>query len=190
MVDAGLPAGDHGADRVHLERSSARRASDPPVDPGDVMHRVAPAAPRAAPRVRARAAARRATAWRGCTRSRLLLDEAVAARHPDLAQGQVLEHRQHEGAHVPLVQDPSRLRDPALEVDVLQPVRDESPKGLSGVKWPEPDAGWSFPSVRRLSSVPARLPWRCRRWPARCVSDRPSRDAGCGLRVARRARSG
>jgi len=56
---------------------------------------------------------------------RLLLDEAVTARHPDLAQGQVLEHRQHEGAHVPLVQNPSRPRNPVLEVEVLKPVRDE-----------------------------------------------------------------
>ena len=39
---------------------------------------------------------------------RELLQEEVAARHPDLSQRDFFEEREDEGAHVPLVQQPCR----------------------------------------------------------------------------------
>ncbi|WP_240606123.1 hypothetical protein [Planctomonas deserti] len=53
---------------------------------------------------------------------RLIFDEAIAASDADLAQGEVLERGQYEGAHVPLVQEPGGSRYSALEVELLQPV--------------------------------------------------------------------
>jgi len=53
----------------------------------------------------------------------LIPDEAVAASDAALAQGEVLEHGQYEGAPVSLVQEPGSSGYPALEVKLLQPVR-------------------------------------------------------------------
>lgn len=68
-----------------------------------------------------------------------LLDEVVAARHPDLSQAEVLEEREHEGAHVAFVEDPRRFREAVLDVHVLDPVVHESTETRIGV---HPGEGW------------------------------------------------
>lgn len=45
---------------------------------------------------------------------RELFEEVVAARNADLAEGDVLEEREDEGAHVPLVQLPGRAGEAVL----------------------------------------------------------------------------
>ena len=55
---------------------------------------------------------------------RELLQELVAPGDPDLPQSQVRERREHERLHVPLIQLPSPRRDPALQLQVLEPIRD------------------------------------------------------------------
>jgi len=56
---------------------------------------------------------------------RQLLDELVTPGHTDLAQREMVEHRRDQSAHIALIQVARGPRDPALQVDVLQPVGDE-----------------------------------------------------------------
>ena len=67
LVDAGLLAGDHGADFVHLETGQGVGHPCLAVDAGDMMHRVGGTLCRTASS--SAAAARRAAVWRGCTKS-------------------------------------------------------------------------------------------------------------------------
>lgn len=61
-----------------------------------------------------------------------LFEELVAARYADLAEGDVLEERQHEGAHVALVQQSRRPGESVFDVHVFEPVRHESWEGAVG----------------------------------------------------------
>jgi len=54
--------------------------------------------------------------------SRELLQEPVASGHADLAQGQVLEGRHHEPAHVAFIELSGGQGEPILQFDVLKPV--------------------------------------------------------------------
>lgn len=56
---------------------------------------------------------------------RELLEEVVAARDTDLAKRDLLEEREHEGSHVPLVQEPGGSGEPIFELHVFQPIGDE-----------------------------------------------------------------
>ena len=72
---------------------------------------------------------------------RELLEEVVAARDPDLPERDVLEEREDEGSHVPLVQEPGGSGESILEVHVFQPVGDECGErtvcGHAGEAWLE-----------------------------------------------------
>ena len=63
-----------------------------------------------------------------------LPDEVVVSGDADLALGEILECRQHEGPHVALVEVAGGLRDAALDVDFFQPVSTKPGNGLSGVR--------------------------------------------------------
>ena len=69
---------------------------------------------------------------------RELFEEVVAAGHSDLPEGDVLEERQHERAHVPLVQLPGRAGEPVFEFHVLEPVVDQGGERAVGAHPAEP----------------------------------------------------
>lgn len=61
-----------------------------------------------------------------------LLEEVVATGYADLTERDVLEERQHERAHVPLVQQPRRAGEPVFEVHIFEPVGHKRGKGTVG----------------------------------------------------------
>ncbi|MBG9887304.1 hypothetical protein ABE10_12365 [Bacillus toyonensis] len=67
-----------------------------------------------------------------------LFEEVVAAGHSDLAEGDVLEEREDEGAHVPLVELPCRAGEAVFELHVLQPVVDQGCERAVGAHSGEP----------------------------------------------------
>lgn len=69
---------------------------------------------------------------------RELFEEVVAAGDADLAEGDVLEEREDEGAHVPLVELPGRAGEAVFEFHVVQPVLDQGGERAVGAHPGEP----------------------------------------------------
>src|SRR6218665_1872905 len=67
-----------------------------------------------------------------------LLEEIVASRDPDLAEGDVLEEGQNEGSHVPLVELRGGAGEAIFEVLVLEPVAHQSGERTIGTHPGEP----------------------------------------------------
>lgn len=111
-----------GRARVHDDSYRFGRALGDPLDKT--------ASTRAGRRGRVRARARRGLAWRAFVALlREPFEEVVTAGDADLSQGQVPEVRQQEGLHVPLIQLQGALREPVLELEVFESVRNQVRRG-------------------------------------------------------------
>ena len=121
----GLPSLDRSADVLHFADGKRLGDGPLPMQPRDVIHRVA-RKDLVTDREREGEAENDASVL-GPTVAALSesFEEVVAAGDPDLPEGEVFECREDEGAHVTLVEIPRRSGEAVFYLQVFQPVRDE-----------------------------------------------------------------